>query len=37
MANREIQKLNVEYFNIVVGLKNKGLNPRQMDVKYVNV
>jgi hypothetical protein len=37
MANREVEKLSVEYFNIMVGLKNKGLNPRQMDVKYVNV
>ncbi len=37
MANREIQKLNVEYFNIVVGFKNKELNLRRMDAKYVNV
>ncbi len=37
MANRKIQKISVEYFNTVAGLKNKGLNPRQMDVKYVNV
>jgi len=37
MANSEIQKLSVKYFNIVVGLKNKGLNPKWMDAKYVNV
>jgi hypothetical protein len=37
MANKKIQKLNVEYFNVVVGLKNKGLHPKQMDAKYVNV
>ncbi len=37
MANRKIQKISVEYFNTMVGLKNKGLNPRQMDVKYVSV
>ncbi len=37
MANRKTQKLSVEYFNTMVGLKNKGLNPRQMDAKYVTV
>jgi len=37
MANRMTQKLSVEYFNTMVRLKNKGLNIRWMDAKYVSV
>jgi len=37
MANSEIQMLSVEYFTTMEGLKNEGLNPRRMDVKFVSL